>query len=393
MRKKPTKDEIDSRILKSGVDAYTEDTYVRADIPMEFHCSKGHTWKTKLGNITHNHQGCPYCSGRYPVIGQNDLWTVYPEIAQLLLDKDIGYYITPHSGKRMGFKCPNCGHISEHIVANVINRGFSCPVCSDGISYPNKFAASMLTQLEVEYFPEFYLNGASYRYDFYLPKHNIIIEMNGRQHYEEWTRNKRSLLEEQENDKNKKDFAISNGIKYYIVIDSRISDINYISFNILKSELSNIFDLSIINWRECGYYASGSLVVETANLYNSGMNVQKISEKIKYSTASVRNFLEKATNIGLCNWVKEKGFLNEKHPVILLNTKEIFSSISDGNRKYDVGVANISANCLRKRNYAGTSPINGDPLVWRYLEDYNENEIIDFKSLINPRAIKNFLTV
>ena len=76
-----------------------------------------------------------------------------------------------------------------------------------------------------------------------------------------------------------------------------------------------------------------------------------------------------------------------------MNTKEIFSSISDGNRKYDVGVANISANCLRKRNYAGTSPINGDPLVWRYLENYNENEIIDFKSLINPRAIKNFLTV
>ena len=153
MKKKPTKDEIDSRILKSGVDAYTEDTYIRADVPMEFHCSKGHTWKTKLGNITHNHQGCPYCSGRYPIIGQNDLWTVYPEIAQLLLDKDIGYHISPYSGKKIKFKCPNCGNISEHIVSNVVNRGFSCPVCSDGISYPNKFAASMLTQLNVEYYP------------------------------------------------------------------------------------------------------------------------------------------------------------------------------------------------------------------------------------------------
>lgn len=386
MRKKPTKEEISERIANSGVDAKTYDEYVNAVTPMEFCCSNGHTWIAKLGNITHNHQGCPYCSGRKSIVGKTDLWTTHPEIATLLLNKQDGYDLTKGSGRKTKFKCPNCNTISEHSVSNVVKRGFSCPCCSDGISYPNKFAASMLCQLGVDFNPEYVFDGSSYRYDFYLNDYNLIIEMHGRQHYEEWSKSERSLKAEQENDKQKMKFALDNNIKHYIVVDARYSDINYISKHILASELNTIFDLSDINWKQCGYYASGSLVHESAMKYNDGKSVSDIASQLKLSKSTIRCFLKKATKIGLCKYVPSKGFLNNEHQVVLLNKKEMFSSISDAAKKYNIPVANISKVCLHERNYAGVDLITGEPYVWRYVEDYDENETIDFKSLINPHV-------
>lgn len=386
MVKKPTREEINERILKSGVDARTNDVYINAMTPMEFYCSNGHTWKTKIGNITHNHQGCPYCRGRYFIVGESDLMTVYPDIAKLLLNPEEGRTMSKCCDKKAKFKCPCCGAISEHMISNVVRRGFSCPVCSDGISYPNKFAASMFTQLHVEFIHEFSFDNASYRYDFYLPEFNIIVEMHGRQHYEQWGRSSRTLEEEQLNDKNKMDFAIDMGISDYIVIDARYSDINYISKNILESDLKNTFNLSIVNWKQCGYFASGSLVHKTAELYNDGYNVNNISNQLNYSQSTIRKWLKKATSIGLCTYIPSKGFLNERHSVILLNTKEIFDSISDAGRKYQIPFQNISANCKGNRSYAGINPDTGEPMVWRYFDQYDPNEIINFKSLINPRV-------
>ena len=386
MSKKLTKEEIDRRILESGVDAHTDDVYINAKTPMEFYCSKGHRWKTQLGNVTHNHQGCPYCSGLYPIVGETDLWTVYPEIARLLKNPSDGYRLTKGSGKKVEFICPNCGSSSVHAVNNIVKRGFSCPVCSDGISYPNKFIASMFEQLEIKYKPEYKFSNSKYKYDFYLPNYNIIVEMHGRQHYEEWGKSKRTLKEEQENDRLKMDFAIKQGVSNYIIIDARSSDINYIYKHIIQSQLNNIFDLSNVNWRLCGYYANGSLVHKSAGLYNSGCSIVDISNELKYNVTTIRNWLKKATNIGLCEYVPSKGFLKESRSIILLNTKEIFNSISEAGRKYNVVFQNISKNCKKERKYAGIHPQTRDPLVWRFLDEYDSNEIIDFKSLINPHV-------
>ena len=48
----------------------------------------------------------------------------------------------------------------------------------------------------------------------------------------------RTLEEEQENDELKKSLAIKNGIKDYLVIDCRESEMEFIKSNILKSQLN-----------------------------------------------------------------------------------------------------------------------------------------------------------
>lgn len=386
MAKKPTREEIIDRILKSGVDAMTNDEYINAKTPMIFYCSQGHKWSAKLGNITHCHQGCPFCSGRMPIIGETDLWTTRPDVALLLLNREDGYKLMAGSGRHVDFKCPNCGAISNHILVNICKRGFSCSVCSDGISYPNKFMASCLEQLKVKYTPEYIIDGASYRYDFYLNDYNTIVEMHGRQHYEEWNKGKLTLADIQNNDVTKKDFAIKNGVDRYISIDSKCSDINYISSRIKISDLNDMFNLSVVDWFKCGFYAAGSLVYKAAELYNSGYDTASIAVKLNVSKSTVYKWLTKATELKLCNWIKDNGFINDKHPIVLLTTKEYFNSISDGGRKYNVPIANIAATCQKKREYAGVHPITGEPLVWRYIEDYNDNYVCDFMSLLNSHV-------
>lgn len=52
-------------------------------------------------------------------------------------------------------------------------------------SYYNSYIGILLTDMKISYKPEYVvkINGASYRYDFYLPDYNLIIEYDGEQHY------------------------------------------------------------------------------------------------------------------------------------------------------------------------------------------------------------------
>ena len=48
-------------------------------------CQKGHEWQSIINNRNKGN-GCPYCTGRYPVKGENDLKTVNP-----ILTKEWNY--------------------------------------------------------------------------------------------------------------------------------------------------------------------------------------------------------------------------------------------------------------------------------------------------------------
>lgn len=76
---------------------------------------------------------------------------------------------------------------------------------------------------------------------------SCVIEAQGSQHYKnsQWS----SLEYQQQNDKIKKDLAISNGIKNYIQLDCKNSDFKYMKQSILNNdEINKIFNLSEIDW-------------------------------------------------------------------------------------------------------------------------------------------------
>lgn len=94
-------------------------------------CSNGHEWQAKINNRS-NGNGCPYCSGRYVIKGENDLQTVNPILArEWNHEKNNG--LTPadvmlNSHKKVWWKCSN-GHEWQATVAHR-SRGRGCPYCA-----------------------------------------------------------------------------------------------------------------------------------------------------------------------------------------------------------------------------------------------------------------------
>jgi hypothetical protein len=94
----------------------------------EWKCEKGHVWVARVCNRTIKGYGCPYCSGRLPIKGVNDLATVYPGIAAEANGWDPSIY-TAHSGRRMTWKCV-MGHEWRTSVNHRTRGGTGCPYCA-----------------------------------------------------------------------------------------------------------------------------------------------------------------------------------------------------------------------------------------------------------------------
>lgn len=376
--------------LKEVGKVITTDTiYNGNNTVMDCTCIYGHRFKTKAFNLIYNKNGCPVCSGRQINIGFNDMWTTNPELASLLKNPKDGYKYSQSSDKKVWWVCPCCKESHYKTISTVKSRGLSCNKCSDGISFPNRFMYNVLSQLNVEFKTEYIINGANYRYDFYIPQYNLIIEMQGKQHYEGWNSKRKTKEEIQENDKNKRNYAISSGIKFYVEIDCKETTKNHIMNSILKSQLVDFYDFNTINWNKCCLDSVKSFVYISANHYNNGMSVNDIAITLGFCYSTILKWLKIATDLKICRWIPSIGFLNDEKPVILINDKKIYNSLSDASRDSGQCVQNISEACSGNRSYCGFK--NGKPLIWMFLDDY-QNENIKNKStnvyLLHNNGIK-----
>lgn len=219
-----------------------------------------------------------------------------------------------HNGEK-AYKCEccDCGNIRTTLEDYLINKGFVCNSCSDKISYPERLMSSLLNQLGIEYEYQKMFDWskkvkfkcdnkkANKLYDFYIPSLNAIIEVNGELHYKEsrWSKS-RPLSYVKENDEEKRLLAKENGIARYIVVDCFESNLEYIKNKIIKSELNDLLDLSLVNWSKCSIDASTSLMKVCSDFWNEGVRpTQKIADKIGISKATVITYLKKFSELGL----------------------------------------------------------------------------------------------
>lgn len=94
-------------------------------------CSKGHEWQAAIAHRNKG-RGCPYCSGRYAIKGENDLQTVNPILAkEWNYEKNNGLTpvdVMPNSRKKVWWKCSN-GHEWQATIDHR-NKGTGCPQCA-----------------------------------------------------------------------------------------------------------------------------------------------------------------------------------------------------------------------------------------------------------------------
>lgn len=219
---------------------------------------------------------------------------------------------TKSSGKKIEVICPDCGTKKEMRIADIYrNKSISC-ICGDGISYSEKFMNNMLMQLNIKYITQ--LNKTTfkwcdkYKYDFYIPEYNMIIETHGEQHFKERTINskfKRTLQEEQENDRIKKRLALKNGIEHYIILDCRYSELDYIKNSILNSELADILNLSKIDWLKCEEFALKNIVKEVCDYWNQKEDwetTSNLARVFNLDSSTIRDYLNKGCRLKWCEY-------------------------------------------------------------------------------------------
>lgn len=290
--------------------------YTRQDQKIHCRCKiDGYEWDPLIGNLLRGDK-CPVCGNQVIVAGINDIWTVNPELGAMLDDPEDGYKYGEYTNKRLKLHCPNCG--AKKIVAanNITSKGFICPSCGDGISYPEKFMRNLFDQIEIDY--DFQYNPdwiKPRRYDFYIPKHNIVIEVNGLQHYEDTFlnfANSKSAKEQQINDLEKADLALKNGISKVIFVDCSFSRLDYMQESICKNEeLKEYFDFSNIDWIDIESKSRKSIVFDVCEFYNNMDDVigkssryicQYIGKEFHLCSDTIEKYLRIGSDIHICNF-------------------------------------------------------------------------------------------
>lgn len=285
-------DVFERRINEIFGDKYTVmSTYVnnRRKVLMKHDC--GYSYYAVPSDLFKGYSKCPVCTECSGLLNTESFSLKINKLyyGQFTL---LGEYKT--TNEKIKVKCNCCNNI-VNINASYLLRGIAkCPVCGKGYSYPEKFFLKMFDQINTEYIFQYSHKHVDwitkYFYDFYIPDFNIIIEVNGLQHYKDSWQKKEVV---QQNDLDKKNLALENNISDYIVIDARESKMDFLKNSILNSDLVKYFDLSNIDWVKCDEYAKISQSKMIRELHEKNYSVDEIADELNISKLTVQRRLEK----------------------------------------------------------------------------------------------------
>lgn len=250
---------------------------------------------------------CSCCSSKVVKSDINSISVTHPYLIKYFAEENDAKKYNYLSNKIVKMKCPDCGEEKYMRIADLYKQGFACPRCSDGIPIGERIMYIILKENDIDFIKEYEFDNARYKYDFYLKDFNMIIEMNGKQHYEETTisRGTKSLEYEIENDKNKKYLALSSGIEKYIYVYCRKSDVDYIVDSICDSGVLDILHIKNMDRymiRESIY--SHSITKDICDIYNSSddVSIKYICDMLHFDRATVRKYLKIGASLGWCDY-------------------------------------------------------------------------------------------
>lgn len=278
---------------------------------MSFRCKEGHIWLSTPHDVLDGY-GCPFCAGNTVLRGYNDLWTTNPEIAAMLKNPDDGYELSKGSHRKVDWICPDCGTPKNASVKQVMAYGLACAKCSDGISYPNRFIAALLSQLPVdtvtpEWSPKWI---GRYRYDIYFVYNNqeYVVEMDGGIGHGELD----FVTSQKDEIGLARDIIKDTQAKAHNIILFRIDckyekggihhRFQYIKNSIIESGLNELLDLSQVDWDLCNKEATKSLHIIAARQYDAGKSIKEIAHNLQVHYSTVYNWLKRMSEEGLCTY-------------------------------------------------------------------------------------------
>lgn len=303
----------------------------------KYHCNKcgNEDWMTE-GHICY--EGCNICSNKKTKLGFNTIWDTDKWMVDLGVSEEDAKKHTSQSNQKITVKCPNCRKEKEIALNSIYRYKTIACNCSDNISYPEKFMTSLLNQLKIDYITQYSPQWVKPRkYDFYISKYALIIEMDGEFHYKYNHKSKQSKELSEKIDREKDKLAIKNNLKI-IRIDCNYKNFDrgkYIKNSILNSELKNIFDLYKIDWQDCERFSLSNLVKDVCeywkihnNVNNENLKTTDLVKIFNLSQSTIIQYLKKGNELNWCfydarNEMKKTWFTKKEIEIYLKNGKYV----------------------------------------------------------------------
>lgn len=325
---------------------------------------------------------CVHCVFNKPL-----LCNERPDLKEYFQEKDLEHFYTKTlgSGTKLFFVCPKCHRIKNvsMSIIDLTNGKFACTYCSDGYSMGEKYISSLLTQLNIQYDYQYSFKDNSIKftemsytpvYDFVIHDLKLIIEIDGIQHQEGRKHFKnRFNLTQQELDILKNKFA--QQLEYNVV------RLNYLSYEYKSFEkeiiekLSSFFIISKVDFELCKKESLKSYIHIAAELWNGGLSVRKIADKIKLHPNTIGEYLKVAADLNLCDYTyaesRRRGNVQgmvKRKKIICIETGELFNSVRECSLKSEniFGVY-ISKPCLYQQLEGKNKSAKG--YHFKYYED------------------------
>lgn len=264
--------------------------------------------------------GCPACCNppKVAVLNINTIWDTNPEwIAIYGVSVEDAKTHTVGSDDKIKIICPHCSKEKMIRVADINRYNTIGCRCGDGYSKGHKYIYELLIQLNIDFIDNYspnwckfyneYKSKNSYgEYDFIIESMKLIVEVDGGFHRIDNKMNGQSKEESKYLDNVKDKLAEENGYKV-IRIPYGIGEFKD---SILNSELSHIFDLSSIDWKECEEKSIKNIIKEVCVYWSQKeeWETTKDLERIfGINYGVVRNYLKKGSKIwDWCNYDTEE---------------------------------------------------------------------------------------
>lgn len=316
----------------------------------------GHIWNARAESIKKETK-CPACKFRNRYTYKTSIFYTHPDLIKIMYNPFDAERYSHGSRATIKWVCPDCGNIITQSISKVITRGLSCKKCGDGYSYPNKFMYQILDSLNVEFIAEYSPDWIfPKRYDFYLPKHKLIIEMDGGIGHGNKSFN--GGISTKDTDNYKDSMAKEHDL-LVVRIDCLQSEFDYILKNILNSPISKVFDLSNVDFKKCHINSCRSLKIRACNLWNESHDMQTVLRETKLSRKTIIRYLSDCAKNGLCDYDPHKqkaesgnrnivkAYTKNRKMVVCIQTGEVFKSIREANQwlGYHIDSHSIQDNC------------------------------------------------
>ena len=367
--KKLTKERFEEQIRQAGDGFEVIGEVVSADERVTIKCKKcKEEYEVFPSVFVGKGCQCKFCKDRKFPRTFKTIDKTHPEKMIYFKNKQDCSQYTYGSSKVVDFLCPHCGHEFQKQVKDFIRQKNPCPVCSDGLSYPNKILRQLLMFFEEkleEYEFEYIIDKTfKKRYDGYLKYDNkkYLVEMQGGQHYKNaWT-----LLEyQQENDVFKRNLAVNLGYEI-IIIDCSSDNFEGIKNSIKNSKLQEFFEMTELDFKSIFINAEKSYVKEAWDMFNSGMSLKQISEKLKVSPQTISNYVKKGESLQTV----DRDITQSGHRAGGNRNRRISINVYDENKNFVENFPQISdvvvwvkrtLNIVTKTNYIKSHCISGKP--------------------------------